>query len=486
MNEVRIITGYRLIVYYLGVFMMLIGGIVLLPLLILPFYPNEILSAKYFIVPGALSIIFGYVVQFYFQNTKKGSLEKFQDATLIVFVWVLAILIGSLPFYLTNDYTYVESLFEVTSGFSTTGLSVVDVSTVGHIFLIYRTILLFFGGLGFVIIITSAISDKMGMRLYFAEGHNDKLLPNLLKSARMMLSIYAFYIIFGILAYVIAGMPLFDAVNHAIASVSTGGFSTKTTSIGYYDSIPIEIITMILMLLGGTNFLIHLKLLTGKWKTLFKHNEIRFVWIVLAIAIPWFTIMTKQYLDIGWMDSVRIVTFQLISALTTTGFQTIPDFIHAIPQSFITGVIICMIIGGGYGSTAGGIKQYRIALAFKATFWNLQGQMMNKNVIQPHYIDKYGQRHLVTDKAIFANYSFIFIYLVVLMTGTLIIQSFGYNFQDALFEFASSLSTVGLSTGITGKGAHPIILLTSLFGMFLGRLEFYVIYIGLIAIFKKH
>lgn len=486
MSEVKLLKGYRLIIFYLGVFMMLIGGIILLPLLVLPFYPNELDMAKFFILPGTLSIVFGYVIQFYFQHMKKGSLEKYQDATLVVFIWIIAIIIGSLPFFLTGNYTFIESLFEVTSGFSTTGLSVVDVNTVGHIFLIYRTILLFFGGLGFVIIITSAISDKMGMRLYFAEGHNDKLLPNLLKSARLMLSIYAFYIVAGIVAYVFAGMPVFDAINHAIASVSTGGFSTKTSSIGYYQSIPIEIITMILMLLGGTNFIMHLKLLTGKWKTLFKHNEIRFVLIALAIGIPWLTVMTKQYSNIGWTESMRIVSFQLISAITTTGFQTVPNFITAIPQSFITGVIICMIIGGGYGSTAGGIKQYRIALAFKATYWNIQSQMTHKNVIQPHYIDKYGQRYLVTDRAISANYSFIFIYFVVLMTGTMIIQSFGYNFQDALFEFASSLSTVGLSTGITGKGAHPVILLTSIFGMFLGRLEFYVIYIGLVAIFKKH
>ncbi len=486
MNEVKIIKGNRLLTYYLGVFIMMIGAILLLPLIIIPFYPDEIVLAKYFILPGIISLVLGYVIQFYFQNTTKGSLEKHQDAILVVFVWIIAIMIGSLPFYLTGNYTWVESLFEVTSGFSTTGLSVVDVTNVGHIFLIYRTILLFFGGIGFVLIITSAISDKMGMRLYFAEGHNDKLLPNLLKSARLILSIYMLYILVGIIAYVFAGMPVFDAINHAIASVSTGGFSTKAESIGYYDSISIEIITIVLMLLGGTNFLIHLKLLTGKWKILFKHNEIRFVAITLLVSIPIMTALTVAYAQINFMEAMRIVIFQLVSALTTTGFQTIPNFINAIPQSFITSVIICMIIGGGFGSTAGGIKQYRVALAIKATYWNLQAQMTNKNVIKPHFIDKYGQKYLITDRAIYTNYSFISIYLLILITGTLIIQSFGYNFQDSLFEFASSLSTVGLSTGIVGKGAHPVILMTSMIGMFLGRLEFYVVYIGIVALFKKH
>lgn len=480
----RLITGKRLLFYYMGVFVSMIGGIMLLPLLILPFYPSEISDAKYFILPGIVTVLLGYLFQMYDRATTKGTLAKHQDATLVVLIWIVAIFCSSFPFLLTGKYTWIESLFEVTSGYSTTGLSVVDVTTTGHLFLFYRTILLFFGGVGFVLVITSAISDKMGMRLYFAEGHNDKLMPNLIKSARMILSIYALYITFGTIGYIVFGMPWFDALNHAIASVSTGGFSTKADSIGHYQSYAIENITIILMLLGSTNFLIHLKLLTGKWRILLKHTEFRFALGFLLILLPIMIGFVWNHQSSTLFEAFRMVTFQTVSALTTTGFQTIPNFTTAVPQSFITGVIICMIIGGGFGSTAGGMKQYRVALSLKASYWTLQSQMMQKNLIKPHFIDKYGQKVLITDKMIADNYAFLMIYLITLLVGTLVIQSYGYPFQDALFEFASSLSTVGLSTGIIGKGTPALILLTSMLGMFLGRLEFYVVYIAIAQMFK--
>ncbi len=127
----------------------------------------------------------------------------------------------------------------------------------------------FFGGVGFVLVLTSAISDKLGMRLYQAEGHSDRLVPNLLKSGQIIMRIYVFYILLGIVFYVLFGMPLFDAINHSISAVVTGGFSTKSASIGFYQSLEIEIITIILMILGGTNFLFIYCYLEKNLKTFF-------------------------------------------------------------------------------------------------------------------------------------------------------------------------------------------------------------------------
>ena len=147
---------------------------------------------------------------------------------------------------LTGEYNFTQAVFECTSGYTTTGLSVVDVSKCPKIFLLYRSVMLFVGGIGLVLVLTCAVSDRYGLRLFNAEGHTDKLLPNLKKSARVILSIYSVYIILGIIAYVIAGMPLFDAINHSIAALSTGGFSTQKESLLAYHSIPIDIITDVL------------------------------------------------------------------------------------------------------------------------------------------------------------------------------------------------------------------------------------------------
>ena len=178
----------------------------------------------------------------------------------------MSILISAMPFYMTGLFSFTESVFEVTSGYSTTGFTVVNVETIPPIFLIYRSLLQFFGGVGFVLVLTSAISDRLNMRLYNAEGHSDKLVPNLIRSGRIILSIYVGYILVGTIFLVIFGMTPFDALNHAICAVATGGFSTKAMSIGYYDSVKIEVTIMILMLLGGTNFFVHLMLIRGKLK----------------------------------------------------------------------------------------------------------------------------------------------------------------------------------------------------------------------------
>ena len=237
----ELLKSYKLIVYYLGVFMLMIGGIILLPILMLIFYPYEYKYAYCFIIPGIVFLLIGYLTIYFFNSVKKDNLLKNQDSLLVVLIWIMTILISSIPFMLTGKYNFTQSVFEATSGYSTTGLTVVDVSECPHIFLFYRSLMLFVGGIGLVLILTCALSDRYGLRLYNAEGHTDKLLPNLVKSARLIFSIYLGYIIIGTLAFYSFGMNLFDALNHSIACLSTGGFSTQVDSILHYHCLYISL-----------------------------------------------------------------------------------------------------------------------------------------------------------------------------------------------------------------------------------------------------
>ncbi len=174
---------------------------------------------------------------------------------------------------LAGMLNFTQAYFEAMSGWTTTGLSVVDVTKAPMLFLFFRSVMQFFGGFGIVLVVVSALSESLGMRLYTAEGHNDKLLPNLAKSARMILKIYVGYFIAGTVLYVIFGMPVFDAVNHCMAALSTGGFSTKADSIGAYNSLPIELVTVILMLLGETNFFANMLLVRRKFRAFFRLGD---------------------------------------------------------------------------------------------------------------------------------------------------------------------------------------------------------------------
>ena len=477
----RVTSGYPLIINYLGIFAFLIGFINLLPLVLLAFKPQEIEYAHYFLIPGLTSIVVGAFIIFLFRGREKGKLERHQDAVLVVFIWLLAILISAVPFMLTGTYNFTQSIFEVTSGYSTTGLTVVNVENTPDLFLLFRSLLQFFGGVGLVLVLTSAISDKFGMRLYSAEGHSDKLMPNLIKSGRMILSIYIGYIAIGSLFYVLFGMTAFEAINHSICAVATGGFSTRAGSIGSFNSVPIEIVTIVLMILGGTNFFVHLMLIKGKLKNVFKHVEIKLLGILLLIFIPIMTFNVLKFYDNNFLYALRVSSFQFVSAVTGTGYQTVPTFI-TLPSLFMLGVIIPMVLGAGMGSTAGGMKQYRVALAFKSMYWNVKDQLAHKKTIRTHFINKLGSKTIVDKDDIIQNHSFLMIYLIVLIIGTVVFASYGYTVRDSLFEFASALGTVGLSVGITGYTANPVILWTSTLGMFLGRLEFYVVFVAIAKI----
>lgn len=477
------VEGFYLITGYIGLITIFVGLMCLVPLLTLIFYPEEIYEAKYFIAPGVTSILIGYFLYFFIRGKKRGNLKKNQDAVIILFSWAIAIFVCALPFVLTGNYSFSQAIFETTSGFSTTGLSVVDVTKTSHTFLIHRSTMLFVGGVGLVLIMTSAMSDSHGMRLYSAEGHSDKLVPNLMTSARFIVLIYSAYIIAGIILYVIAGMPLFDAINHSIASVSTGGFSTKAESIGYYNSFSIEIITIILMILGTTNFFVHLLLLKGHFKKYFLHCETKLLIFILAFVTPFLGFLFFKNFELSLSESMRKSLFQLVSALSTTGFQTVKDF-NDFPSSMLFVMTILMLIGGGAGSTAGGIKQYRICFLFKNIIWTIRDQILNKNFIKTNMINKYGENEKIQKTT--ENYviMFIIIYLCIFALGTFIFTLFGYSVEQSMFEFSSALGTVGLSVGITSYDAHPILHWTGTIGMFLGRLEIYVIFLGIWKLFS--
>ena len=467
---------YHLVFFYLSIFIMMIGAIQLFPLIVLPFYPEELNYAPCFVIPGVLAIFVGYLLRFFLKDIKIFKLEKNYDSLLLVLIWVLAILISTIPWMLKGDYNFSQAFFEMTSGYSTTGLSVVDVENTPHMFLLFRSITLFVGGVGFVLIITSAFSDKYGLNLYNAEGHNDRLMPNLKQSARLILSIYSAYIVFGTVAYIAFGMPVFDAINTSIAALSTGGFSVINDSIYGYHSLPIELITIVLMILGQTNFMLHLNFFRKKFDKYFNHCETKFFIFLLIVFTTMMTInlLNSEYNTDFW-ECLRISLFQFVTCITTTGFVSVKD-LSLLPPGFVTIMILMMLIGGDQESTGGGIKQYRVIVTLKGIYYSLKESILNRKVVTTHYIYKLGEKSQLSDDEIRQTSTYILFYLILFFVGSMIFTLHGYSLQDSMFEFSSAISTVGLSVGITNYNASNIILWTAIIGMFLGRMEIMVVF----------
>lgn len=467
---------YRLVFFYLSIFIMMIGFILLLPLLVLPFYPEEANQAYCFLIPGITTICIGFLLRHLLRNTKIIKLDKNYDSFLLVMIWLLAIIISTVPWMLKGDYNFTQACFEMTSGYSTTGLSVVDVDHTPHIFLMFRSITLFVGGVGFVLIITSAFSDKYGLNLYNAEGHNDRLMPNLKNSARLILSFYSIYILVGTLAYIIFGMPVFDAINTSIAALSTGGFSVIGESIYGYHSLPVEIVTIILMILGQTNFMLHLHFFRRQFRQYFNHCETKFF---IFLFVTFVTIMTINLLQASYTtsipESIRVSVFQFVTCLTTTGFVSVKDM-TLLPPGFITAMIMMMLVGGDQESTGGGIKQYRVIVVLKGIYYSIKESILNSHVITSHHVYKTGEKCLLPDDEIRSTTTYVMFYILLFFLGSLIFTLYGYSLQDSMFEFSSAISTVGLSVGITNYNASGVILWTAIVGMFLGRMEIMVVF----------
>lgn len=481
-------SGYRLIFGYLGIFLIVIGAICLLPLIMLIPFSAEVQYAKNFYIPGIASIVIGVALSFLICKRDKAKLGRHQDSVLLVLLWILAILICAVPFVMSGNMSFTESVFESTSGFATVGLTRFNMFD-SHIYIFYRSLILFFGGIGLVLVVTSAISDRYGLKLYIAEGHNDKLMPNLAKSARIILGIYVAYIAVGTVAYILSGMDWFDAINHSISALATGGFSSRKGGILECagNQTAIQIISVVLMLLGGTNFLIHFFLITGKFKRVRRDLEIRFFVILVLVFIPlFFVACLLGGNNLTAWEAFKYGSFTFVSSITTTGFSNVAS-IPSLGNAAMFLIIIMCVIGGGMGSTAGGCKQYRVALALKSFYWNIAGRSKSKRIIHPHLIYRCGEQKQPEMYEILEAFGYIVLYLLVLAVGSFLTLMFaanaGFRFGDCLFEFANALSSTGLSCGLTAK-ANNGMLWTMTAGMFAGRLEILAIYFAAFRIVR--
>ena len=473
---------YRAILGYTGLICAIAGLVILSPLLALIFYPEEINLAWGFALPGLILTIVGGLLWRFLAPKKVISLSLPEGSVIVVLAWLVAIAVSMIPFMLIQELNFSQAAFESTSGWTTTGLSVVDVTQASKLILLYRSNIELAGGGGFAIIALSAISGLSGAGLTSAEGRTEQLAPNVRRSAKLVLSIYSGYAVVGILALVLAGMGWFDAVNHSFAALSTGGFSTRTDSIGYWNSPAVEAVTIVLMILGTLNFLTSYFLLRGKFKSVIRNGEVRLMALVIPLCalIIFFGIAVNLYETLG--KGIRVAIFETITALSTTGFSTVgySDW-NSLGWTIL---IILMLIGGGTGATAGGIKQFRIYALYRALLWEVKRMMQPKNTItEPSYWQG-DRRSFLEDSQIRTIALFLFLYFLVFFVGVTVTAAYGNPIADSLFEYASSLSTVGLSIGVTSADAPIGLLWTQIVGMFLGRLEFFTVFVGIIRLFK--
>lgn len=471
---------YAAILSSVGMILLLAGVWMLAPLLVLFAYPEESANVLSFAGPAGCLCLVGFLLRRIFHLAPNATLSIQEGGVIVLITWSVVMLFSAWPFMAVLQLPFSRSVFEAVSGWTTTGLSVVDVTKAGPMILFWRSAMQLAGGAGLAIIMMSAITGPTGVGVSSAEGRSDQLVPQVRQSARLVLIIYSCYAGVGTLAYWVAGMSLFDAFNHSFAAVSTGGFSTRPDSIGTWDSAAVEAVTLPLMVLGNLSFVTAWSLCRGRLRFVVRNGEVRLMAALIPLSAAAVFIFTCWGLYPATSKAFRVAIFETVSALTTTGFSTVG---YGNWNAFgVSALIVLMLIGGGTCSTAGGIKQFRVYLFWKLLIWEVKRSLLPGAVVMERPLWEGNRRVFVNDARVRQVGVFVFLYLMTYMLGTLILCASGYSLSDSLFEFASAVGTVGISVGVTRADMPDVALWAETLAMFLGRLEFLVVFTSVIKL----
>ena len=473
-------SSFLSVIWYIGVALIFVGFVLLVPLAMLFVYPGEMDLCPSYALPSVTVTLAGYLVYFHSNRDGAPSLNRKESGSVIVLVWVLAILVNALPLMTSGLLSPVHALFEATSGLTTTGFTVIDADCCPKVVLLHRSLMHYLGGVGLILVMTSVISDSCGLGLYNAEGHADRLLAGSARSARAILILYTGVIFVGSLAYVIEGMPAFDAMNIAVSAVSTGGFAVRSDSLASYDNLAVELTTVVLMVAGATTFLLTFRLAQGRFRSFFTHAETPALFgiIVVSSLLAAISLLAEDECP-AFPQALRVGLFHVVAVMTSTGLQTVDTSVLLCPPiQFI--FIVLMFVGGEAGSTAGGIKVFRIVMYVKGALWHVRNKLDHSRRVHSNEIYRFGRRTECDASELLAIDSFVGIYFTLFAICAFLFTLFGASVGDAIFDAASCLGNTGFGTGFVGADSPSAVLLIACVTMLFGRLEILPILLGFI------
>ncbi len=454
----------RTILQGLGMVLIIVGVLAVIPLLVSLYYNEDLFP---FFLVSVVPLLVGIGIEKKFRG--EIDLHTKHATIAAALTYLIVSILGTVPF-IYYGMGFLDSFFESMSGWTTTGLTMIkDVESLPKSLIFWRSFMQWLGGVGIIVLLLAVFStSRASSRLYQAEARKERIKPRLVSTARLIWWIYISFTGLGILLFFVAGMSVFDSANHAMTALSTGGFSAKNGSIGSYSSFEIEIVAVFLMILGGINFFVHYKFLTGDKKFLFKDPQFRGMTVILLIST---LLIGLKTLDL------RGGLFQSVSALTNAGLSTANiSILDDFSKSVLT---LLMIIGGSAGSTSGALKIIRVIITLKLIYWWVQQGILPEHAVLTRKINGVElDQETIQETTVFS-----LLYLVILGASGLAFMFMGYSGTDSMFEVAAAQGNVGLSSGITGAGLEPVGKVVLMFNMWVGRLEIIPVLVLLQAIF---
>ena len=467
----------KTVFFMIGVLLVVLGFSMLAPYLVQIIYKEDSHS---FVSSSFITIFIG--ILFILSNLdKEFKLNLKQTFLFSTLAWTMVAIFGSLPFILSpKEFSFSEAFFESMSGITTTGATIItDLDKSPKSVLMWRAIMQWLGGIGIIVMAITILPllKVGGMQLFKMEGPDstEKILPRTVEVAAIIISTYLVLTITCGFFYWIFGMSIFDSISHAMTTIATGGFSTHNDSIGFFKNSNIEIVASIFIILGSIPFISYLKFTQGNKKIFFEDIQIRgLVYLVLVSILIMFIYLLFINYESNILEKIRISSFNVISILSGTGYVT--DDFGLWGNFSLIFFLFLMFVGGCAGSTACGIKIFRLQMLFIF----LKNQI--KKLISPNsvIISKYNNQKISDDfinSVIIFIFSFLFIFFIIAM----LLSISGLDFLTAISGAASAISNVGPGLGdmIGPNGNYKAIPDLSKWilsiGMLLGRLELFAV-----------
>jgi len=478
--------NYKTVFYTLGTLLIILGIFMLIPVIIQLIY-NELDSG--FISASIITIIFG--ILFFLSNLDHDkNIDLPQAFILTALSWLSIALFGSLPFIFSElNLSFTDAFFESMSGITTTGSTIlINIDDAPKGILLWRAILQWLGGIGIILmaITLMPIMNIGGMQLFKISSNDnaEKILPKSKEVSIRLIVIYSILTFTCAIFYKLFGMNYFDSLTHSMTTIATGGFSNYNDSIGHFNNALIEINAVIFIILGSIPFIAYIKYLNGDKKIFYKDAQINFFikTIIISVIIIFIFLLFNNYNS--EISLLRQVIFNVVSILTGTGYVTAnySDW-GGFPLIFF---LVLMFIGGCAGSTACGLKIFRIHILYKFFIMQLKKYIYPRGV----FVLKYGE-NILNEKFISSIISFVFLYIIIFFIITTLLSISGLDFVTAISGAATSISNVGPGLGgmIGPNGNFSLLpdfskwVLT--FGMILGRLELFAIIVLFIPSFWR-
>ena len=484
--------NYKIIFHFLGLLLLFNGGFMLLAALISLIYKDGVTLQMG--MSGLIALVFGGLTMLMTKNPNK-EMGKREGYIVVTFGWLIMALSGTMPYLFTESIPdFTNAFFETISGYTTTGSTILnDIESLPEGILFWRSLTHWIGGMG-IIVLAIAILPLLGiggMQLFAAEApgpSGDKLHPRITDTAKRLWLIYFGYTVAETILLKVAGMSFFDAINHSMSTLSTGGFSTKNTSLAHWNGQPlIQYIVIVFMFLAGTNFVLSYFAFKGRVQKIIKDEEFKLyfkfiiIFTLIAACIIYFNAdVSKSTVShpmvYGEAESAfRHALFQVLAIVTTTGFVS-ANFTLWTPflVVFFFGL---MFLGGSAGSTSGGVKVVRHLLMIRNGFVEFK-RTLHPNAILPV---RYNNRS-ISGNIVFNILAFFILYMLSFIVGALGFSMLGLDFESSVGVAASSLGNVGPALGLFGPVDNFYNMPTigkwwCAFLMLIGRLELFTVLI---------